>query len=474
MSLPLVAIVGRPNVGKSTLFNRLVGFKKAVVHDRPGVTRDRLYEQADLLSRRVMLIDTGGLEARPDTEMLIAMRAQTLVAVEEADVLVFVVDGRAGWTHADGEVAALLRHTNRPVVLAVNKIDGARHDDLVHDFWSVGIQPMFAISAEHAGGIYDLVEAICERLPPAGPEEVDEEEDPFAEPPEVLLDEDGEPINPALVVVPGPIRIAVIGRPNIGKSTLINHLLGEERHLVMDQPGTTMDPVDSPIRVGDQDYVLVDTAGVRKRARIDDALERFVSLRSIQAIEKCHVSLLMIDATEGITDQDAKLAQLVIQRGRALILLFNKWDLAKNIEDIDSRRIGEAIEQHLPHATWAPYLFISAKTGKGLSRIFPLIQNVYEGFNRRITTSKLNRFLEAALAAYTPPQVHHHPVRIYYMAQTRIRPPTFVVFANTPEGVSAAYQRYLNNQLREAFGFHGAPLKLHIRRRRKLSDADEP
>ena len=319
MSHPVVAIVGRPNVGKSTLFNRLIGFKKAVVHDRPGVTRDRIYEEIDVLGRKALAIDTGGIEPDTSTDLLTAMRRQSLLAMEEADAIIFVVDGRAGVTPADKDVVDMLRKSDTPLVLAVNKVDGPRHEEFINDFWSLGIDPILPISAEHGRGIYELCEQLLEVLP--------EEEPGFeAEPDGVDVENDD---------FDGVIRIAVIGRPNIGKSTLVNHLLGADRHLVHDSPGTTMDPVDSTLTVGDRKYVLVDTAGVRKRGKIDDRLERFVSLRSIRAIERCHISILMIDATEGPTDQDAKLAQLVAER-RGLIVLVNKWDLVKKLEDVNS------------------------------------------------------------------------------------------------------------------------------------------
>ncbi len=472
MSLPVVAIVGRPNVGKSTLFNRLIGFKKSFVHDRPGVTRDRLYEVADLLDRRVTLIDTGGLEPEPDTDLLLAMRRQSLLAVEQADVIVFVVDAQTGWTPADSEVGEILRRTTKPVVLTVNKVDGPRHDDLTADFWGVGIPTLVSISAEHGRGMYDLAEAVCAALPertdaedaldgaalPSG--EADEGEAPEAE----LGDDDTDrPWD-------GPIAIAVVGRPNIGKSTLINRLLGEDRHLVFDMPGTTTDPVDSAFETDGQRYIAVDTAGVRKKARIDDAVEKWVSLRSIRAIERCHVTLLLIDGTEGPTDQDAKLADLVIDRGRALILLVNKWDVAKDLEDVDAMRMEDAIQQTLPHAAFAPRLFVSAKTGRGCHRILPAVQEVFKNFNRRIPTARLNRFLEAVTVEHSPPQRHHHPVRLYYMNQARVRPPTFVVFSNTPEGVPPAYQRYLIGRLRDTWAFQGSPLRVHFRKRRKAGE----
>ena len=474
MSLPVVAIVGRPNVGKSTLFNRLVGFRKATVHDRPGVTRDRLYEVAEILGRRALCIDTGGLEPKPDTDLLTAMRHQTLVATEEADVIVFVVDGRRGFTPADAEVAEILRRTQRPVVLAVNKIDGPRHEELGAEFWQVGIEPLLTISAEHGRGVWELSEAIVERLPEAGPEEGENEDTGVldaAEPDWSAIEAGVEqPDAPRKAPRPDNLRIAVIGRPNIGKSTLINQLLGEDRHLVHNSPGTTMDPVDSELVVGDTRYLLVDTAGVRRKGRIDDKLERFISIRSIQAIERCHVTLLMIDGTEGPTDQDARLAQLVSDRGRCLIVLVNKWDLVKDLEDVNSHTIDDDLARRLPHAVWAPHLFISAKTGKGVHRILPTVDKAFEQFDRRIGTSQLNRFLEDTLVAHTPPQRYHRPVRIYYMTQTRVRPPTFVFWSNTPDGIAKPYRRYLSNRLRDAFGFEGTPLRLQFRKRRKSGE----
>ncbi len=459
--LPVVAIVGRPNVGKSTLFNRLVGFRKAAVHDRPGVTRDRMYEEAEGIARRFLAIDTGGLEPEPDTPLLEKMRLQTLVAVEEADVIVLMVDAQSGFTPADEEVASLLRRSDKPVVVAVNKVDGPRHDDLVHDFYAIGVEQMHAVSAEHGRGIYELLDAVEELLPPAV-EPAIPEDDGFIDPD---ADEDDDAAPDA-----GPIRIAVIGRPNIGKSTLINRLLGEDRHLVHDMPGTTMDPIDSVLKHGDDEYVLVDTAGVRKRRRIADQLERFVSLRSIKAIERCHICLLMVDATEGITVQDAKLAKLVADRGRGLIILFNKWDLTKGNDDISARDMVDQRFMDLPHAEWAPHLFIAAKTGKGCKRILPMVQRIFVEFNRRISTSELNRWLETALHAHSPPQRHHRPVRIYYGSQIRVRPPTIAFFSNTPEGIAPPYKRYLQNSLRESYGFKGTPIRLQFRKRRKMGE----
>ena len=468
MSLPVVAIVGRPNVGKSTLFNRLVGFRKAMVHDRPGVTRDRLYEAAEIADRNVLLVDTGGLEPDPDTDLLASMRRQTLIAVEEAQVIVFLVDAIAGFTPADQEVAELLRRASKPVLLAVNKVDGPRQEEMIGEFWSIGITPLLPISAAHGRGMWELQSAIVDALPPAPEGELDVPLDG------VPVDDDGEaPSDDGAHALKGPIRIAVVGRPNIGKSTLINQLLGEDRHVVHDAPGTTMDPVDSLLRVDDREYVLVDTAGVRRKSRIEDPLERWVSLRSIRAIERCHVCLLLIDATEGPTDQDARLAQLIDDRGRALIVLLNKWDLTKENPDIDAKSVKEDLERKLPHIEWAPHLFISAKTGRGVHRVLATVDQVFAQFNSRVSTSRLNKFLEAAVAGHSPPQRHHHPVRLYYVTQTRVRPPTFAFWCNTPEGIAPAYRKYLGNRLRQDFDLGGTPLRLHFKRRRKLGEGEE-
>ncbi|MEQ1571690.1 MAG: ribosome biogenesis GTPase Der, partial [Myxococcota bacterium] len=452
MSLPVVAVVGRPNVGKSTLFNRMIGFQKAMVHDRPGVTRDRLYEEATVLDRRVLLVDTGGIEPDSPTDLSSSMRRQSMVAVDEADVIVFVVDGQVGMNPSDSEVADLMRRSGKPVVLTVNKIDGPTHEINAAEFWTLGFEQLQMVSAAHGRGMFELQQAIVDALPPVA------EGDEIG----VAIDEDDEN---------GPVRVAVVGRPNIGKSTLVNALLGEDRHVVDDAPGTTMDPIDSRLTVDGREFLFVDTAGVRKKARIEDELERWVSLRAIRSIERCHVSMLMIDATEGVTDQDAKLAQLVVERGRALLILVNKWDLSRGRADgeggIEAADIEDQIRTKLPHVNFAPHLFLSAKTGKGLHRVLPTIETVYTEFDRRIETARLNRFLEAAVNAYTPPQRHHHPVRLYYATQTRVRPPTFAVFSNTPDGVGPAYKRYLTNRLREEVGFQGAPIRLQIRRRRR-------
>ncbi len=449
--LPIIAIVGRPNVGKSTLFNRLVGGRAAIVHDRPGITRDRHYETTDRWGdREVLFIDTGGLEPDPDDDLFASMRVQSLAAVEEADVVLWLVDARAGLTPLDHQVAEILRTSPTPVLLVANKVDHQRLEADALEFHAVGMHELWTIAAEHNRGVTDLMDRALELLPEeTGAGEPDPEE------------------------TTGEMRIAVIGRPNIGKSTLVNRMVGEERHVVHDAPGTTMDSVDSPFEVDGRRYVLVDTAGVRKKRRISDQVEGFAVSRAIRSIERCHVSLLMIDGTEGPTDQDARLAALVASRGRALILLINKWDLVKPDPERGSRDIEDELWRKLPHAPWAPVLYISAKTGKGVSRILDLVHTVYRCFDSRISTAECNRFLEAAIEAHSPPQKHHRPVRLNYMTQVRVRPPTFTVWSNSPDAIQPAYQRYLVNRLRDLYDLTGTPVRMHFKRKRRPGEPHE-
>ncbi|MEL6346846.1 MAG: ribosome biogenesis GTPase Der [Myxococcota bacterium] len=448
--VPVIAIVGRPNVGKSTLFNRLVGQRQALVHDRPGVTRDRHYGTAEIEDREVILIDTGGFEPVPTDDLFAKMRAQAEAAIQEADLILFVVDRQAGLTPADKMTADLLRKmdVDKQLVLVVNKCDGPKHEEDAFDFYSLGLDPMITISAEHGRGIYELFDAMVGRLP----ERVDA---PGVE------EDDSE------------IRIAVIGRPNIGKSTLVNRMIGEDRHVVHDMPGTTMDAVDSVFEEGGQMWRIVDTAGVRRRTRIDDKLETFATARAIRTIERCHISLLMIDGIEGITAQDARLAGLVEDRGRGCVLLINRWDLARSDPEVNSKKIQYQIEHDLPHVAWSPSLFISALTGKGCHRILPTVRKVYRQFDKRIPTAGLNRWLETTVAANNPPQRYHRPVKLNYITQTRVRPPSFVIWSNTPDGVKAPYRRYLTNSLRKAFGFEGTPIRLKLKRKRRPWDREE-
>jgi GTPase len=447
--LPTVAIVGRPNVGKSTLFNRLIGERKAIVHDRAGVTRDRNYGVARQGEREVLCIDTGGLDPEPGDDLFDAIRIQVTAAIAESDVVLFVVDRQTGLTPADRMCAQLLRSQvgqgdrARKMVLVINKCDSPTQQEEVGEFWELGLDPLVTVSAEHARGILDLWDIVNPLLGPG----IDEPE------------------------IEGEIRIAVIGRPNIGKSTLVNRLLGEERHVVHDEPGTTMDAIDSLLTVGERTYRLVDTAGVRRKAKVDDRLETFAVARAIKTIERCHVSLLLIDGEVGPTDQDAHLAALVVDRGRALVVVVNRWDVVQKIEERTSSVLEDELQTRLPHATWAPVLYTSALTGKGCHKIFETVEQVYQQFDRRIPTAELNRFVEHAVTKHTPAQKHHHPVRFHYATQTRVRPPTIVLWANSPDAVQAAYLRYLENQLRQEFGFQGTPLRVQVRKKRKPGTA---
>lgn len=443
--LPTIAIVGRPNVGKSTLFNRLAGNKKALVHDRPGVTRDRNYAEAEWEGRSFRLIDTGGYDPSPGDPLFASMRTQSDAAMAEADVILFLVDRQTGITPADRESANRVRAIKKPVVVAVNKCDTNFHEDDAHEFWELGFDELVPMSAEHARGIFELMEALFARVPEGTEDE---------EPPEVE----------------GEIRVAVLGRPNIGKSTLLNRLLGQERHVVHDMPGTTMDATDTLLDYEGTRFRLVDTAGIRRRGRINDRVETIAVSAAIRTIERCHVLMLVIDGAEGVTDQDAALAELITERGRGVLLLVNKWDMVREMDDRNIGVLEDEISRKLPHLSWAPVLYISALTGKGCAKVLSVARDVYNSFNQRVSTARLNDFLREAVAAYQPPQLNNHPVRVQYMTQVRVRPPTFTVFCNNPDGVLDGYQRYLQNKLREQFGFLGTPLRLQLRRRRKIGE----
>ena len=446
--LPVVAIVGRPNVGKSTLFNRLTRSRQALVDDRPGVTRDRHYGVASNGVVDILLIDTGGFEPDPDDDLFSSVRMQAEAAIMEADVVLFVVDQQAGRTPTDDETAEVLRRAasknkkNPPVLLIVNKCDNDEAENAAADFWALGIPNLMCISAEHGRGAYDLWTLIEEHLPNIQ-EGAGEEEDE------------------------GEIRVAVLGRPNIGKSTLVNRLIGEDRHVVHDSPGTTMDSIDSVVEIDGQKFRFVDTAGVRRRARIDDRLEVFAATRAIRCIERCHVTILMMDATKPISHQDARLAALIEDRGRGVVMLFNKWDKVTVDPERNVRVVDDEREQRLPYLSWAPALYISALTGKGCRLIVGEILKVYEQFDKRINTSELNRFLEAAIEANSVPQKNNHPVKLNYMTQTRVRPPSFIIWANSPDGVPVSYKRYLENRLRDAYGFEGTPIRIAVRKKRR-------
>lgn len=437
--LPLIAVVGRPNVGKSTLFNRLAGSRLALVDDEPGVTRDRIYSRMEWLGRVWALVDTGGFEPEAG-DILAHMRAQTEAAIAEADAVIFLLDGKKGINPADHEVAMALRKSAKPVFYVVNKVDGPRHEGRVADFHELGADRLFAVSATHGYAVDELLDAIAERVPGVPQAELEEEED-------------------------ARVRVAVIGKPNVGKSTLINALLGQDRLLVHDRPGTTRDAIDTEVRINNKTYLFVDTAGMRRKSRIDTRLERYSAMRALKSIERCHLAIIIMDAKEGVVDQDAKIAGLAHDRGRAIILVFNKWDLVEDTEKARAR-LERQVADRLPHVAYAPVLTISALEKKRVGKLGQLIEQVTEQHNKRVSTGELNRRLEAWLSE-TPPPSGAKPVKIFYASQTGVRPPSFVFFANRPENVPTSYQRYLTNRLRDAYGFEGTPIKTFFRPRKK-------
>jgi len=437
MPKPLVAIVGRPNVGKSMLFNKLVGRRLSIVEDTPGVTRDRLYAEAEWLDRTFDLVDTGGIEPTSDSEILQFMRKQAEIAIDHATVIVFVCDIQTGITASDKDVANLLLRSGRPVILAVNKMDstGATNPD-IYEFYNLGLGDPFPVSAVHGHGTGDLLDECLKHFPPAGEEE--EEED--------------------------IIKVAVIGKPNVGKSSLVNRILGEERVIVSDVAGTTRDAVDSYFENETGKYLLIDTAGMRKKARVDDRVERFSVLRATMAIERCDVCLIMIDAQAGVTEQDTKVAGLAHEAGKACIIVVNKWDLIeKDGKTMDHMRAD--VRRDLAYMTYAPVLFISALTGQRVPRLFELIQFVSQQHSMRVTTGMLNSILSDATARVQPPSDKGRRLKIYYMTQIGIRPPHFVMFCNDARLFHFSYQRYLENQIRGVFGLEGTPLRFTIRQK---------
>jgi GTP-binding protein len=451
VSLPLVAIVGRPNVGKSTLYNRMVGGRPALVHDTPGLTRDRRYGTFDYFQRQMRVVDTGGLDPEAESDVIGAgIHRQAHRAIDEADLIILVVDGAAGPNPLDREVAATLRKTGKPVILAVNKIDSPKRDVLSNEFHELGLGEPFPISAAHGRGVDDLLDALVQRVPaPAGaPEDEDDEnvdEDETEEP-----DEDEEP--------DAPLRVALIGKPNAGKSSLLNRLVGEERSLVHHAPGTTTDPVDSELTFAGKKYVLVDTAGMRRKARIDEDVEKIAVTMAIAQIQRADVVVLVIDASLGPSEQDAKLAGMAEEAGKALVLALNKSDLIAN--DAQRDKLKQAMKDELHFVPWAPVTMMSAQRGDGVDRLMDQVNQVAAQHRRRITTAELNRFF-AEVCEQTPPPIYRgRSIRIHYLTQGRVKPPTFLLFASAPEGLSPQYKRFVANQLRKRYGFRGTPLRV--------------
>lgn len=432
---PTVAIVGRPNVGKSTLFNKISGRRISIVEDTPGVTRDRIYADASWLDKHFTLIDTGGIEPKSKDEILVQMRRQANLAIEMADVVVLVVNVADGVTANDQDVAAMLQKAQKKIVLAVNKVDTPGDPPAeFYEFYNLGLGDPIAISSVHGMGIGDLLDEVCEKFP----EDADTEEDE------------------------NEIKVAVIGRPNAGKSSLINNILGEDRVIVSNIAGTTRDAIDSHLVRGEDKYLFIDTAGMRKRGKINEAVERYSVVRSLGAVERCDVCVIMIDATEGITEQDTKIAGYAHEQGKACIIAVNKWDIA----DKDSKTMKEfqnRVREEFAFMSYAVVLFISAKTGKRVDKLFEEIKNVREQYMRRITTGMLNDVLNEATAKQQPPSDKGRRLKLYYGTQVATCPPTFALFTNSKELFHYSYLRFIENQIRDTFGFEGTPLKFLLR-----------
>lgn len=437
MSRPLVAIVGRPNVGKSMLFNRLAGKRLSIVEDTPGVTRDRLYAPCEWAGRLFDLVDTGGIEPNTANEMLLFMREQAMIAIDSADVIVMVAEIGSGVTAADVEVADMLQRSGKPIVLAVNKMDSIGPDNpAIYEFYNLGLGDPIAISAIHGHGTGDLLDACVSHFPPM----------------EENFEEDER------------IRVAVIGKPNVGKSSLINCILGEKRVIVADLPGTTRDAVDTPVDTQKGRYLFIDTAGIRRKSKVNERIEKFSVLRAQLAVERSDVCLIMIDAREGVTEQDTKIAGLAHEAGKASILLVNKWDLIdKQTNTMAIMR--KQIAKDLAFMDYAPVEFVSCLTGQRTGRIFDLVNRVNEQASRRISTGKLNNVLADAQARQQPPTDKGRRLKVYYMTQTGIKPPHFVIFCNNRELFHFSYQRYIENCIRGAFDLEGTPVRISIRQK---------
>ena len=438
MAKPLVAIVGRPNVGKSMLFNKLTGQRTSIVEDTPGVTRDRIYGDCEWCGRHFSLVDTGGIEPDTDSDMLKFMRRQAEIGIELADAIIMVADVRSGVTAADQDVATMLRKSGKPVALAVNKCDatGLVNPD-AFEFYSLGIGDLFETSAVHGHGTGDLLDWVLENIP----ENEEEEEDSDV------------------------IKVAIVGKPNVGKSSLLNQILGEERVIVSNVAGTTRDAIDSYFENETGKYCFIDTAGMRRKSKVDDAIEKYSNMRSISAIERADVCLILIDANDGVTEQDTKIAGLVHEAGKAAIIVVNKWDAVADKETNTMRDMEAKVRQGLSYMLYAPVLFISALTGSRVDRLFQLIQDVHAQNTMRITTGALNSVLADATARVQPPTDKGRRLKIYYMTQASSKPPHFVIFCNDARLFHFSYQRYLENQIREVFGLQGTPIRITIRQK---------
>ncbi len=436
MSKAIVAIVGRPNVGKSTLFNLLANKRISIVEDTPGVTRDRLYATAEWLDKEFMMVDTGGIETTNNDVIAVSVRQQAEIAIKEADVILFVCDARTGITNEDQEVANILRRSKKPIVLVVNKADSPKQEMGIFEFYNLGIGEPVPISAANHLGLGDMLDAVVEKFPPAVANSEDQDED--------------------------EIKVALIGRPNVGKSSIFNCLVGQERSIVSDVAGTTRDAIDTPVKIGEQKYLFIDTAGMRRKARIDEPIEKYSVIRSLRAVDRSDVILMVIDAVEGVTEQDKKIVGYVHEAGKGVILVVNKWDLYKK-DNSSTLRYTEELRKELVFLQYAPVVYVSALTKQRIHRLPEVISYVAEQNAMRISTSVLNQVITDATAINPPPTDKGKRLKILFSTQVKTKPPTFVIFVNYPEIMHFSYQRYLENKLRESFGFEGTPLNLIIR-----------
>jgi GTP-binding protein len=435
---PVIAIVGRPNVGKSTLFNRIAGKQKAIVIDEPGATRDRNYMDCAWQDKPFTLIDTGGFEPASEEQILVQMREQSSLAIEEADVIIFLMDGKEGLTPSDMEIARLLRGKVKNVFYVANKVDGDRHTDLLNEFYRLGIDEFYPISAQHGLGIDELMAAVTQN---------------FAEATEAGDEQDEQ------------IKVAIVGKPNVGKSSLVNRILGKERSIANPTPGTTRDAIDMPVKVHGKNYLLIDTAGIRKKNKISLTLEKYSVVQALKTINRCDIALVLIDAEEGITEQDTKIAGLAYERGKACIIVVNKWDKIEKDNDTVGKFV-EDIKDKLKFMDFSPIIFISAVTGQRAPKIFDLIDEVYLQYTKRVATAPLNVLVEKSLERNPLARYQGREQHISYATQISVKPPTFVFFVSNVKGIHFSYERYLLNQIRENFGFDQVPIKIIFRKKR--------
>ncbi|GAA0722271.1 ribosome biogenesis GTPase Der [Clostridium malenominatum] len=438
MGKPIVAIVGRPNVGKSTLFNKLAGKRISIVEDTPGVTRDRIYAEAEWLKYNFTIIDTGGIEPDSEDIILAQMRRQAQIAIETAHVIIFLVDGKSGLAPADYEVAQMLRKSNKPVVLVVNKVDRAALEDNAFEFYNLGIGDPITISASQALGLGDMLDKVVEYFD------------------DIIEEEENDEY----------IRIAFVGRPNVGKSSLVNKLLGEDRNIVSDIPGTTRDAIDSYLETEEGKFILIDTAGIRRRSKIKDEIEKYSVVRTYTAIERADLCILMIDAEEGVSEQDKKIIGYAHDMSKAIMVIVNKWDLIE--KDTNTMvKFKKDLQHELNFMSYAPYLFISALTGQRVQKVLEMAKACYDNYNKRIKTGVLNDVVGKAIMRKEPPVVGTSRLKVFYVTQTGTKPPTFVFFVNNPQALHFSYERYIENQLRESFDFEGTGIKMEFRERKE-------